>query len=188
MGFLVASSALSAEDLTKLGVRDHPHTSALIERVCKNPPVDESTAGTWFGLMAGLVTGEFSVILPPLLPMFTILMYVIEFTPAQLITLSQSPIVPVRVIATTDGKTAPVRHLPPRQCYFRSKADPAQQLHSKLFTFVDFGLKANQFLSACGTKREPTVEEVACILLEDPRRFWDSAGGKERCVFHLLYC
>lgn len=69
----------------------------------------------------------------------------------------------------------------PRQCYFRG-SNGGQQLHSKLFTFVDFGLPANQFLSACGTKREPTVEEVAQILLENPRRFYETAEGRDKCV------
>ena len=59
MGFLVASPTLTPEDLTKLGVRDHPHTSALVERICKNPPADEAIAAAWFALMAGLVTGAY---------------------------------------------------------------------------------------------------------------------------------
>ena len=181
MGFLVASPTLAPEDLTKLGVRDHPHTSALVERICKNPPADETIAAAWFALMAGLVTGA---------SLFTIgfaqhiLISNVEFTPSQLQTLSQSLIVPVH--SDAGGKSA-TRYLAPRQCYFRSKADPSQQLHSKLFTFVDFGLKANQFLSACGTKREPTVEEVACILLADPQRFWESAGGRDKCVHQTIY-
>ena len=63
MGFLVASSTLTQEDLIKLGVRDHPHTIALVERVCKNPPPDEAAAASWFGLMAGLVTGKSKLLL-----------------------------------------------------------------------------------------------------------------------------
>lgn len=72
----------------------------------------------------------------------------------------------------------------PKQCYFRASSG-TQQLHSKLFTFVDFGLPANQFLSACGTKREPTVEEVAQILLENPRRFYETAEGRDKYVRQL---
>lgn len=77
-----------------------------------------------------------------------------------------------------------VRLLAPSQCYFRK--DAQAQIHSKLFTFVDFGTQANQFLSACGTKHEPTVEEIAQILLENPRRFWELADSStEKCVYIL---
>jgi hypothetical protein len=55
--------------------------------------------------------------------------------------------------------------------------DSKGRFHSKLFTFVDFGALANAFLSACGTKHEPSVEEVAQILLADPYKFYELAGG-----------
>ena len=73
--------------------------------------------------------------------------------------------------------------LPPTQCYFRREDNT--QIHSKLFNFVDFGTQANQFLSACGTKHEPTVEEIAQILLDDPRRFWELAEGRDKYVLLL---
>ncbi|GJE97590.1 hypothetical protein PsYK624_138110 [Phanerochaete sordida] len=158
IGFPVASSSLSPEDLIKLGVPDHPPPAALVKVLTTTPPDSEDVAKQWFALMAGHVT---------------------EFTPSQLQTLSQSLIVPVR----SEGEKS-LRLMAPRQCYFRSKSD-TQQLHSKLFTFVDFGLTANQFLSACGTKREPTVEEVAQILLDSPRRFYDMAAGRENFLTEL---
>ena len=73
----------------------------------------------------------------------------------------------------------------PKQCYF--KGDSQATVHSKLFTFVDFGTRANQFLSACGTKHEPSVEELTQILLENPHRFWQLANSSsEKCVSALL--
>ena len=86
-------------------------------------------------------------------------------------------IVPVEIPSTkVHEKGEPtVRLLAPNQCYF--KKDSQAQIHSKLFTFVDFGTQANQFLSACGTKHEPTVEEIAQILLENPHRFWELADS-----------
>lgn len=87
----------------------------------------------------------------------------VDFSPTELQKLGQFPIVPTR-----DGNA--LRWLPPRQCYFGG--DAKDQFHSKLFVFVDFGNPANTFLSACGTKREPSVEEVAQILVADPVKFY----------------
>lgn len=71
-----------------------------------------------------------------------------------------------------------IRLLPASQCYF--SGDSNEQFHSKLFVFVDFGSLANAFLSACGTKREPSVEEIAQILLSNPRRFYELADGRDK--------
>ena len=99
-------------------------------------------------------------------------MYIAAFSPAELRDLSQTPIIPV----TADNGV--VRHLLPVQCYF--KGDSQAQFHSKLFTFVDFGSPANTFLGACGVKREPSVEEIAKILLDNPRQFYELSGGREK--------
>lgn len=68
-----------------------------------------------------------------------------------------------------------VRWLPPSQCYLAGETHAA--FHSKLFTFVDFGSAANAFLTACGTRNQPSVEEIAKILLADPRQFYQLAQG-----------
>jgi Protein of unknown function (DUF3684) len=67
--------------------------------------------------------------------------------------------------------------LPPSQCYLRANKDA---IHSKFFTFVDFGSAANSFLMACGAKQEPTIDEVAKTLLDDPRRFYELCEGPEQ--------
>jgi Protein of unknown function (DUF3684) len=36
------------------------------------------------------------------------------------------------------------------------------------------------FLGACGTRQEPSVEEIAQILLADPRRIYELANGREK--------
>jgi hypothetical protein len=71
-----------------------------------------------------------------------------------------------------------LRWLPPNQCYFAG--DSRAQFHSKLFSFIDFGPRANTFLTACGTKTEPSVEEVTHILLENPHQFYELADGREK--------
>jgi len=75
---------------------------------------------------------------------------------------------------------ASVRFLQPTQCYFGRAAQ--DNFHSKLFTFVDFGPLANNFLMACGAKQEPSVDEIAQMLLTDPFKFYDLAGGPNKYV------
>lgn len=84
------------------------------------------------------------------------------------------PFVPVKSI----GDESIIRRLQPIQCYFSGTR--GSELHSKLFSFVDFGARANVFLGACGTKQEPSVEEIAQILLADPRRIYQLANGREK--------
>lgn len=86
----------------------------------------------------------------------------------------------MRIVPTPDNssKVASPRLLPPSQCYF--KGESSGQFHSKLFVFVDFGTSANSFLKACGTKGEPSVEEIVLILLKDPREFFQLAEGRDK--------
>ena len=106
--------------------------------------------------------------------MLHVLTSLLAFSATELRALSQTPFVPVK------SPNGTVRHLPPIQCYF--KGESKAQVHSKLFTFVDFGITANTFLSACGVKHEPSVEEIAKILLDDHRKFWELAEGREKYV------
>jgi hypothetical protein len=45
---------------------------------------------------------------------------------------------------------------------------------------VDFGARANVFLGACGTKQELSVEDIAQILVAEPRRIYELANGREK--------
>ena len=89
----------------------------------------------------------------------------------------------MRIVPTYNNPAEPTspQLLPPNQCYFKGKS--SDHLYSKLFAFVDFGTSANSFLSACGTKGEPSVEDIAIILMNDPRRFFQLAGGQDRWDF-----
>lgn len=104
----------------------------------------------------------------------------IDFSLAELKRLSQMPIVPTKnqLPIGKKAQTFGLRWLPPNQCYFAG--DPGLQFHSKLFSFVDFGSRANTFLSACGTKNEPSVEEVTRILLDNPHQFYELADGRDK--------
>jgi len=99
---------------------------------------------------------------------------VLDFSQIELSQLSQLPIVPI----SDGGKIPNIRWLPPTRCFFGG--DARAQFHSKLFVFVDFGTAANSFLRACGTKNEPSVEEIAQTLLADPRKFYELAGGHDK--------
>lgn len=79
-------------------------------------------------------------------------------------------------LAGEDGAT--FHMLPASNCYF--SGDSNTRFHSKLFVYVDFGPLANNFLTACGTKQEPSIEEIACTLLSDPRRFYELVDGCEK--------
>ena len=84
-------------------------------------------------------------------------------------------------VKAENGTVGPTRWLPPNQCYLGSQA--SESFHSRLFIFVDFGSGANAFLSACGTKSQPSVEEVAKILLADPRQFYELANGPIKSLY-----
>lgn len=59
-GFLVANSdVLNADALTKLKIKAHPDSSALVSLLEKTPPKDEAAARHWFSTLAGHIAGTF---------------------------------------------------------------------------------------------------------------------------------
>jgi hypothetical protein len=89
--------------------------------------------------------------------------------------LSDTPFVPVE----STGDKVYIKIFCPIQCFLgkqRSDSEP----HSNLFAFVDFGTRGNKFLECCGAKQEPSIEDVARILLADPRRAYELANGREK--------
>ena len=110
-----------------------------------------------------------------LYPFETILSFshrLIDFSQNELRKLSKTPFVPVT--STEDNST---KRLQPSQCY---SGTGGSELHSKLFAFVDFGARANVFLGACGTKQEPSVEDIALLLVAEPQRIYKLANGREK--------
>ncbi|KAF8415909.1 hypothetical protein L210DRAFT_876000, partial [Boletus edulis BED1] len=84
-----------------------------------------------------------------------------------LTTLSGMQIVPT----STSGV---LQWMTPTLCYL---GRPKDEFTRELFTFVDFGTKANHFLRACGSKDEPSVKDLAECLVDDPERFRKVAKG-----------
>ncbi|KAK0461397.1 uncharacterized protein EV420DRAFT_1669612 [Desarmillaria tabescens] len=149
-GFLVTPPTLSKEIVAKLKIPQHPPSQMIVSLLVKNVPRDESQARQWFEILAGRIA---------------------DFSSFQLTTLSKTPMVP-----TKEGGSAAVafRWVPPNQCYFRRSS--GDDHYSRLFIFVDFGPAANAFLTACGTRQEPSVDEIARTMLQDPGKFYDYIG------------
>ncbi|EPQ50301.1 hypothetical protein GLOTRDRAFT_82416 [Gloeophyllum trabeum ATCC 11539] len=159
LGYWIVDDSLRADALTKLKIPEHPHPSALVSLLQRKPPQTEAIASEWFAVLASRITA---------------------FSAAQLKTLSQMPIVPTR---HNVGDKSTIRMLPPSQCYFAGDSDG--QVHSKLFVYVNFGPQANSFLMACGAKNKPSVDEIAQMMLGDPRRFYSEVGGRPNFLIEL---
>ncbi|KIJ65877.1 hypothetical protein HYDPIDRAFT_151535 [Hydnomerulius pinastri MD-312] len=155
LGFFVVQDRYLSVPLHQLGVTQHPPTSKLLDLLEKTPPPDEETAGRWFGALFDHMT---------------------SFSPPDLIKLSGLPIVPT-------GPSSAPKLLPPTKCYLDQGTKPV--LYAKLFVFVNFGTKANRFLGACGSKNKVSIEDVAEVLIENPERFFELAGGYEGFLVEL---
>jgi hypothetical protein len=104
---------------------------------------------------------------------FSLSHYLVEVSLGFLQKLSETPFVPVE----STGYKGDIKRLQPRQCFLGKQRS---ELHSKLFAFVNFGTRGNKFLECCDTKQEPSIEDVARILLSDPRRAYELADGREK--------
>ena len=147
----------------------------LLSLLEKTPPPNETTARQWFEILSERISSKCS----PLLFASPLSWDITGFTQPQLTILSKLPIVP-----TKGSGAQPLRWLTPAQCYLGDRTKG--EFHSKLFVFVDFGPVANRFLSACGSKNEPSINEVAETLISDPRTFYELSGGYEKCVLSSL--
>ncbi|KAJ7129825.1 hypothetical protein C8R43DRAFT_1026002 [Mycena crocata] len=163
LGYLVFAPNPQPDAALKLEVQQHPPTPRLVNLLETTPPRSEVEARKWFAVLAGRIS---------------------DFSNTELKRLSQMSIVPTRSGPTAKGQAEPsLRWLPPTQCFFGSKESAG--FHSKLFVFVDFGTAANGFLSACGTKHSPSIEEVSLMLLADPHRFYELADGPTNFLSEL---
>ncbi|KAH9177930.1 hypothetical protein EDB89DRAFT_1844068, partial [Lactarius sanguifluus] len=158
LGFLVVDPLLRGDTARKLKLNSHPPTSKIVILLKRSPPIDETTARQWFEVLSD---------------------HVRVFSLEELRNLSETPFVPVQ----STGEKGVIQRLSPKGCYFAGIG--VAELHAKLFPFIDFGSRANQFLAACGTKKEPSVEEIAQILLANPRKFYELANGREHYLIEL---
>jgi len=79
----------------------------------------------------------------------------------------------------------------PQECFLSSSQYPDDHHYRRIFTFIDFGKHANNFLKACGVKTKPECSDVVNILLKNPSDFLEKTytEGKrdlEKYVDNLL--
>jgi hypothetical protein len=99
--------------------------------------------------------------------------YLVGLSVGYLEKLSKTPFVPVE----STGYKGDIKRLQPRRCFLGKQRS---ELHSKLFAFVNFGTRANEFLKCCHTSEEPSAEDIAQVLLADPWRVYKLANGRKK--------
>ena len=99
--------------------------------------------------------------------------YLVGFSLGYLQELSEIPFVPIE----STGYEGDIKRIQPRRCFLGKQRS---ELHSKLFAFVNFGARANEFLKSCFTSNEPSAEDIALVLLADPWRVYELANGRKK--------
>ncbi|KAH0828719.1 hypothetical protein J3R83DRAFT_3128 [Lanmaoa asiatica] len=133
----------------KLGVWQHPPSAFPLCLLEKKLPSSEEIAHQWFEILSERIP---------------------SFTQHELKRLSQLRIVPKTVSGDQEWLT-------PVQCYL--KKSTKHDFYSKLFHFVDFGHSGNHFLRICGAKIVPSERDVVESLVNNPKKFYQAAGGQE---------
>jgi Protein of unknown function (DUF3684) len=87
-------------------------------------------------------------------------------------------IVPVPATMDPSERQNALHWCSPRQCYFGGRSTP--NFYLKIFAYIDFGHHANIFLRACGVKDEPSAEDIAMRLTDDPQNFYEKGETVER--------
>jgi len=103
-------------------------------------------------------------------------------SPGDLQEVAKIPIVPVKDLAPQDDSVEDSFHMvPPRECFFGGNQYPEEHLYRRVFTFVDFGDRANGFLKACGVKAKPDGSDIVNIIIKNPYDFLDktNVNGEE---------
>ncbi|KAI0157291.1 hypothetical protein GGR57DRAFT_461467 [Xylariaceae sp. FL1272] len=170
LGFDILKKELHV-DAQKFGVARDPPIRDCVQVLIKNPPNSQQEAESVFRYFASRLN---------------------DLSGDATTQLGGLPIVPVvrRTRASgvsshadsTKGKTGPVVHLSPRNCYLGSSS-----MYSEIFDFVDFGTSANAFLTACGSKNEPTKLEIAQLAAGEPARLLSVLQSPERYLNLLRF-
>ncbi|KAG8950382.1 hypothetical protein FRC03_012900, partial [Tulasnella sp. 419] len=162
MGYFVVDSQLSEDASKKLGILNDPPAQNIIDILLESPPTQHDKARAYFEYLAKRSD---------------------DFTPDDYRTLGSAPIIPIRLsVAHHKGHNHLVMEKP-NECFL--KLPPGGVVYAKLFTFVNFGNKAEMFLRSCGVKETPSMHDVVKILLKDPVVFRDIVGSDERYLAQL---
>jgi hypothetical protein len=98
-----------------------------------------------------------------------------EISGRSLSLLSQADIVPVATTVSSAEKSKGTRHLAPNMCFLGTG-----EQYAAIFDYVDFGPTANTFLLRCGSKHEPTTNELAWLVVREPARIFSTFGSAEK--------
>ena len=154
MGFDVLRADLHPH-ADKLGVKLNPPIEECAAWLVKNPPGTNREARQVFDYFSTRLN---------------------ELQGRSLDLLSSADIVPVSVRASTAAeKPRKVRHLAPKFCFLGSG-----DRYADIFDYVDFGSTANSFLLRCGSKHEPTTNELAQLVVQEPARVFSTFGSAEK--------
>ncbi|ORY21093.1 hypothetical protein BCR39DRAFT_570024, partial [Naematelia encephala] len=158
LGFAVAQPHVAtSENAAKLRIATDPPMDKLVQALLVNPPLDLEKARSIFQYMSTRM-GHSSISLDRL---------------------TNAAFIPV----IAPGAEKPRLHKP-SELYFSSKSD-SNNLYRSAFTFVDFGEGANVFLKYCGVRSEPSVKDIARLLMHEPQRMLEQAGSPDKYLEQL---
>ncbi|MCJ1472983.1 hypothetical protein MMC13_001632, partial [Lambiella insularis] len=145
MGFRILRKDLHPH-AARLGVEAHPPILDCVDRLVQNPPQTHRKATDLFSYFATRLND-------------------INGRPLEI--LSQASFVPVSVKPRSSTPKGSVRFLPPRLCFLGTGNDDK---YAEIFDYEDFGSTANSFLLRCGSKHEPSTQELAQLVVREPAR------------------
>ncbi|KAI9138940.1 hypothetical protein BKA69DRAFT_1126967 [Paraphysoderma sedebokerense] len=142
-----------------LGVRDHPSGKELVDTLRQKPPSLKEAVAV-FSYLTGLQK---------------------EFSRTDFSVLRDLKFIPI----VTKASEEKYHYSEPGRVYFSNNSN-SSHLPPDLFEYIDFGLPANNFLRACGVKDEPSPIELAQLVLEDPRRFFEYGVDRYIAILNQL--
>ena len=153
MGYRVLRKDLHPH-AARLGVETNPPVLECIERMVKAPPESHRRAIELFSYFASRLN---------------------ELDPRSLAVLTKASFVPVK--SRSPSLKDSNRFLPPRLCFLGAGNDDR---YSEIFDYVDFGSTANSFLLRCGSKHEPSTQELAQLVVREPARVFTVFESPDR--------
>ncbi|KAI9802784.1 MAG: hypothetical protein M1833_001383 [Piccolia ochrophora] len=156
LGFSILRKDLHAHAL-KFGVQANPPMVECVRRLLRKPPRTRREAVTVFGYFANRLH---------------------EIQSSSVDVLGPAAIIPVPANETqSDGSLVDIRHISPRTCFLGDSST-----YGEIFDFVDFGQNANTFLLKCGSKHEPSIREIARLVVGEPARILDTVNSTDKYI------
>jgi len=143
----------------KFGVQSDPPIADAALRLIRQPPRGRPDARRLFGYMATRLP---------------------DINAAVAEKLKASAIVPIPPTRSAEQKGAGMRLVQPTAVFIGTGEE-----YGDIFDYVDFGVDINIFLSRIGSKPEPTITELAQLLINDAKRTTASLGVER--YKNLLY-